>query len=275
VTEIINFMNVGTRNCHAMHVVDSDRLWQVFHERYCITLVSTGLARWRYRHRDSDASPDGIMLMEPGEVHVNTKIVEKGTFFAFCIDHEHLLELCRDTMVTPAHFKTELLESTPCRAHLMSLVRAAHEDEPEAQEEQLCLAVSSIVAQSDETPQRRPGRARTKVRRGAGLLLDRYRATPWKTVDVKQVAGELDMSYHWFVHSFRSEFGLPPYRFVQSLRRAHAQRLMTMGPSEDVTSMRDIALMAGYADAPHMARDFKRTQGVSPSLVARSLHTRW
>ncbi len=272
-SESIEYLPVGSRGAYALDVRSSDRLWHYFHERYCITLVNDGLARWRYRNRDAEAPPSGIMLMEPGEIHVNTKIEQAGSFFALFLSPEHLADLAGCDSLP--HFRLELLRGADCAAQLLKLVESCRGDDVAAQEEQLCLAVSAVLSQAAEHLPRLPGRARTRVRKGARLMEDRYNGTPWKTVDVRDVASELGMSYHWFVHSFRDEFGIPPYRYVQSLRRSRARALFATGPHENVQSARDVAVAVGYADAPHMSRDWKKTFGVSPAAMARAMHDGW
>ncbi len=274
-TESIEVVPVGTQGCHALDVRNSERLWRYYHERYCMTLVAAGQAEWRYRSRSAEASTRGVMLMEPGEVHVNTSVEAAGSFFAVCIDPDHIAQLTQDYGLGNLHFNTEFLRAEPCIQQLQRLRFACEHEEPAAQEEQLCLALHQILKYASERSLVRPGLAGTPVRRGAKLLENRYRSERWRTVDVRKVAEEVGMSYHWFVHSFKSEFGLAPYQFVQALRRESAKALIAAGPSDRLETMRDIAMEAGYADASHMTREFRREYGLTPGEMAAVMHHRW
>src|SRR5258706_2659088 len=54
----------------------SARLWRVYHETYAIcSLLRLGgaVTRWTYRGKLHASHAEGLMLMEPGEVHVNPR----------------------------------------------------------------------------------------------------------------------------------------------------------------------------------------------------------
>jgi AraC-like DNA-binding protein len=274
-SESIRFVPVGARGSYALHVRDCNRLWSYFHERYCVTVVQKGLARWRYRQRDADASPQGAMLMEPGEIHANTSVQDAGTFFALFVSPEHITDLSAELLPNKPHFAFSVLQAPHSLQHLHALIAACEQADPQAQEEQLCLALTQVFWHATEQRRPLPRPARTHVRRGRILLEERYREDPGSTVDVGEVARDSGVSYYWFVHSFRAEYGLPPYRFVQSLRASHARQLVAGGPTAELRSLRDIANASGYADAPHMTRDFRRTFGVTPKAMATAVHPGW
>ncbi len=273
--ESIKIVGVGLESAHALDVRDSDRLWRYYHEHYCVTLLHHGHAEWRYRGNDAVATPDTLMLMEPGEVHVATKVAVPGSFFAVFVSKEHLGRMMGDEVGIEPHFALQSLASPACVERMQMLYAATQWGEKPAQEEQLCMIYADVLAAAGEAPRRVPANAQSRVRRGAALLEERYREMPKKTVVIQEIAAELNMSYHWFVHSFRNEFGLPPYRFVQSLRLAHARRLMAKGPNDELRSVKDVATAAGYVDAPHMARDFRRVKGLPPRAWARVLNPGW
>lgn len=273
--ESVKIVSVGTEGCYALDVEQSQRLWHHFHERHCITLVTAGQAHWRYRNRYSEASVHGVMLMEPGEVHANTSIEQAGNFLAVCLAPNQVADWCLEYGIRDVHFGAQFLRARPCIAALSKLHAMVYEAESAAVEEQLSLVFRSVLTHASESPLVTPGRATTLVRRGAKVLEERYHEERWRTVDIKQVAAELGMSYHWFVHSFKVEFGLPPYRFVQSLRAAHARSLLATGPRGQVQNIRDVAMAAGYADAPHMTRELRRMYGIAPGEMAHGMRTGW
>lgn len=274
-SESIQVLTIGTGSAYALRVTDSARLWRYHHDRYCITLTLAGQGRWRYRHRDAEVSPRGLMLMEPGEVHANTGVDSPGTFFALFVAPEQIDALLECTEPSRPHFRISSLESREATGALMRMCSAADVEEPEAQEQLLSLALSTVLSQAAEREVVMPRVSRRKLRVGATLLQASYLEQPSRTVDVREIAAELSMNYHWFVHSFRREFGLAPYQFVKTLRISQARRLMLRGPTEQTRTLGAVALHVGYADAAHMHREFQRDCGILPSALAAVLNPRW
>jgi AraC-like DNA-binding protein len=215
------------------------------------------------------------MLMEPGETHANTSVQSPGTFFALFVASEQIDQLLECSETRRPHFKKPVLEYADAQAALKQLHATIDTEDAEAQEQHLCLALTTVLGASAEREVVVPRVSGRKLRLGLHSLGERYRAQPWKTVDVREVAAELSVSYHWFVHSFRREFGLAPYQFVKALRVSSARSLMSRGPNDTVRTLGDIAFQVGYADAAHMHREFKRDCGLKPSTLAAALNPTW
>jgi AraC-like DNA-binding protein len=273
--ESIQVFPVGRSGAYALGVSGTERLWRYYHEGYCMTLVLDGFGYWRYRNQDAEVSPRGVMLMEPGEVHANTKIVTPGSFFAVFIDVSLVGRIAEALGLRAAHFKTEFSLDPELIQHLRCLRFVTEQEGPEAQEQQLLLAFKAALkgAGEDSLPLRQS--CPRKLRSGRDLLAERYHAQPWRTVDIEQVAGDCGLSYHWFVHAFSEQFGVAPYQYVKALRMARARELMALGPHEHVRTVRDIAVATGYADASHMNREFKRDHGIRPGVLAKALNRGW
>lgn len=273
--EQIRILPVGQQGSHAMDVTGSERMWRYFHEAYCLTFISNGLAYFRYRSRELEASTDRVFLVEPGNLHVNTHVVVPGSFFAVTITPEQLAKLTLDNGGRLPHLACTTLRSPMLRDLMTSLVDAARDDEPAAQEENLCLALEQVLMQTAERRAAAPASGRERVRFGAALLREMYWSEPARTIDIHCVAQQLGMSYYWFVHSFKDTMGIPPYRFVQTLRAARARTLLAQGPAPGQRSVRQIARLVGYSDGPHMARDFRRSFGIAPTEMARGMNPGW
>lgn len=275
VSETIRVQTVGTGSAYALQVSNSARLWRYHHDRYCITLTLAGQGRWRYRRRDAEVSPSGLMLMEPGEVHANTSVESPGTFLALFVAPEEIDELLQCTEANRPHFEMLNLGSKEAREELLRLHSVLDAEDAEAQQEHLALSLTKVLSLTTEREIVAPRPSHHKLRLGVKLLEERYRAQPTKTVDVRQVAVELSMNYHWFVHCFRNEFGLAPYQFVKTLRVSKARSMMSVGPNDGTRTLGDIAFQVGYSDSAHMHREFLRDCGIKPSELAAALNPRW
>jgi AraC-like DNA-binding protein len=88
-------------------------------------------------------------------------------------------------------------------------------------------------------------------------------------VPVAALADELGCSRRHLVDGFRRHVGLPPKRVARILRFGRVLRLLEDGGGR---SLGDIAASCGYADQPHLNRDFRAFAGASPGdWLARRL----
>lgn len=90
---------------------------------------------------------------------------------------------------------------------------------------------------------------------------DRMTAAPerdWSVADCAQVAG---VSEHHFARSFKAAFGVPPHRYLLSLRleRAAARLRDTDDP------ILDIALATGWRSLGTFGRTFREVMGATPT----------
>lgn len=97
----------------------------------------------------------------------------------------------------------------------------------------------------------------------AMLAIERTLATPLEPLQVAAAAG---VTPRQLSRLFQAAIGLSPGRFAQRLRAERAQRMVLAGRS----SMTDIAIICGYSDASHFARDYRRRFGSSATAARRN-----
>jgi AraC family transcriptional regulator len=85
-------------------------------------------------------------------------------------------------------------------------------------------------------------------------------------IPIADLAAICRLSPSYFARAFKTSFGLPPRRYVQSRRIARAQHQMLS--SEE--SLTQIALACGFADQAHFCRVFRRLVGQSPGQWRRA-----
>jgi AraC-like DNA-binding protein len=102
-------------------------------------------------------------------------------------------------------------------------------------------------------------------------LLDRVRALVVaslpKAIAVDAMAAEYGMTRSHFSHFFRARTGLTPARFATEVRTHEAARLLL----DTRTPLKQIALAAGFANASHFCRMFRRFQHLSPASYRRTI----
>jgi AraC-like DNA-binding protein len=81
-------------------------------------------------------------------------------------------------------------------------------------------------------------------------------------VDIGTVAAEVGWSRRHLGEQFRREFGLPPKVMARVMRFEKAKRLMSAAPEPDLAA---VAAAAGFADQPHLTRDWRGLAGSTPA----------
>jgi transcriptional regulator GlxA family with amidase domain len=81
---------------------------------------------------------------------------------------------------------------------------------------------------------------------------------------VVELARCVNLSPSRFVHLSRRPTGHKPARSLRELRLDRARTLAV----DSVLSIKEIMARAGFNDPSHFARDFRRTNGISPHMVA-------
>jgi AraC-like DNA-binding protein len=95
---------------------------------------------------------------------------------------------------------------------------------------------------------------------GVRRAVKRLRADLAEPLSLEKLGTELRMSKSHLVRCFQQALGVPPQRYRKLVRLQRARRLLESGHSVGETSVQ-----TGFADAPHLSRDFRDWLGVSPA----------
>lgn len=80
------------------------------------------------------------------------------------------------------------------------------------------------------------------------------------TISLASLAAETGLSLFHFCRVFESAHGMPPAAYVRNRRVHRAKQLIETG-----TALADAAARSGFADQPHMTRQFRAVLGVTPA----------
>jgi AraC family transcriptional regulator len=98
-------------------------------------------------------------------------------------------------------------------------------------------------------------------------IIERIEANPLEQFDLAALAAESGYSYTRFIHAFRAQTGLSPYRYIVRLRLGRAKRLMH---NRSLTLL-EIALESGFASHAHFTHAFRQHVGCAPSQFRTAL----
>lgn len=84
---------------------------------------------------------------------------------------------------------------------------------------------------------------------------------PSRNFSLGKMAQSVNLSAAYFCYLFKSITGVPPAKYLKSLRMQQSTVLLTT----TFLSVKEIVRQVGLADDSHFVRDFKRIYGVTPS----------
>ncbi len=88
-----------------------------------------------------------------------------------------------------------------------------------------------------------------------------------RSFGVEEIARRHGLSRSHFSHRFRRATGLAPAAYILELRLAEVRRLLRLGAAP----LKDIAAEAGFADANHLCKAFRRQYHLTPGAYRRQL----
>lgn len=81
-------------------------------------------------------------------------------------------------------------------------------------------------------------------------------------LSLAELAQAVNLSAWRLCHIFKSEVGVPPIKYLRSLRMERAKKLLEVS----FLSVKEIGFQVGLNDESHFVRDFKATYGLAPTL---------
>jgi AraC family transcriptional regulator len=92
-------------------------------------------------------------------------------------------------------------------------------------------------------------------------VIDLMQGDPSQNFPLGKMAESVNLSAPYFCYLFKTLTGVPPAKYLKSLRMQEAATLLTT----TFLSIKEIVRQVGLADESHFVRDFKRYYGMTPS----------
>src|SRR6185295_9447946 len=92
-------------------------------------------------------------------------------------------------------------------------------------------------------------------------VIELMEGDPSRAFSLGEMAESVNLSPPYFCYLFKSITGVPPARYLKSLRMQQAATLLTT----TFLSVKEIVRRVGCTDESHFVRDFKRIYGRTPS----------
>ena len=92
-------------------------------------------------------------------------------------------------------------------------------------------------------------------------VIELMQGDPSRTFSLGEMAESVNLSPPYFCYLFKTITGVPPARYLKTLRMQQAATLLTT----TFLSVKEVVRSVGCSDESHFVRDFKRIYGVTPS----------
>jgi AraC-like DNA-binding protein len=242
--------------------------WRVYHETYSIATLldaSRGSVEWTYRNKVYTAVAGEIGLMQPGEVHADTRPTPPSDFRVLLLPAPLVTEAAIElgSPRSQPNLKSGHC-SDPRLFRALARLHVSLESECSPLERQsyfvACLRMllehcsEGGIVSSDAGPRASLLRARDFIREHFS-----------RAVGLEELAAVSELSRFHLVRAFTHAFGLPPHAYQISIQIAKARSLLSAGarPAE-------VAAETGFADQSHLTRHFRALFHTTPGEYRRA-----
>ena len=97
-------------------------------------------------------------------------------------------------------------------------------------------------------------------------VIELMQGDPSRNLTLGKMAESANLSPPYFCYLFKTITGVPPAKYLKSLRLQQAAMLL----STTFLSVKEIVRQVGMGDESHFVRDFKRVYGMTPSEYRNS-----
>jgi AraC-like DNA-binding protein len=231
------------------------------HETWEFYLQEQGETGWEADNHTYHVGSGDLLAIPPKTVHRLLRRCEvKHHFFFAAIQVDTVLQRHPTLQAAWTRRRPFVLSSVP---YLQLPFRQLNEEicrEGAFRSLGLRLTTDYIVTEisrmlHDESRARSLATRHPGVRRALALLDTSYQER-WRLRDLARATGT---SPNYLAEIFAREIGVPPHRYLLSVRIERAKEILT----RDNMSITDLALSLGFASSQHFARAFKLATGIS------------
>lgn len=239
------------------------------HDCYAIGMTTEGVHRMFQRHATHTVGPGRLVLINPDEVHSADATCEAGWSYRMLYVYDEAIRLACGPInghdLAPPRFSCPVVSDRPLLRDLFALSRLRREQtcglelDVRATDTLGRLFKRHAGTDRDSSNLRLEPRAAVTVRE---YLHGHY----GEVVRLDALARLVDLHPRYLIRVFRKAIGVPPHRYLDLVRVAHAQDLIGRG-----FPLADVAALVGFSDQSHLTRHFRRAIGLTPGQYFTAL----
>jgi AraC-like DNA-binding protein/mannose-6-phosphate isomerase-like protein (cupin superfamily) len=240
-----------------------------FHEHYVIELVVEGADKFYCNGKTHTATPNELVFINPGEVHTGST-VPGGPLHYYSIspginELKHISSVLERPITQDLYFQHSLSNQSQLADKMLFFFRAIQSSSTEdLQLEELFIDLMNDLISNAYCKVNENFKTGTKDLR-IQQVVDLLRASFTQPVSLQQMAEHVRISPFHLIRLFKTAIGLSPYEYLLVLRLEHAKKLLHKGHS-----VQDAASGAGFYDASHFNRLFRKISGSTPKIFRSS-----
>jgi AraC-like DNA-binding protein len=247
-------------------ITETRRAWSMIHDAFAAWFVRSEpgmrVGRWSRRGREHDVVGGSVHLFEPGESHHGATF-ERPTklsiiWWSPAAVESSVAELgIREPLRWNRH-EVPAYAVPEAMPHLWELLDGDGANIADACAE---LTRELVLTARETAPHETHDRCHPGVERALAHLARRFA----ENVPLDELAGVARLSKYHLARRFRDATGFAPHRYQTMHRVLEARRCLERG-----ASVEDAAEIAGFVDASHLTRVFRRALGVTPGAWGRA-----
>ncbi|NHZ90892.1 helix-turn-helix domain-containing protein [Massilia sp. CCM 8733] len=227
------------------------------HDTWTIGWVEQGANRFRRGRTEWVAGPGTVCVVNPGEVHTGGgeamtywNLMPSDALLARVFPHTaHEQLFLRDAVVADAAAVAAIRRLfSSCASAGTALAREQAVVDGLAGLFMRCARIAAADIRRDNMPS------------AARMAQEFIEAHLDQSLSLATLAGATGLSLFHFCRVFEAAHGMPPAAYVRNRRVHRARQLIGAG-----AALADAAVRAGFADQPHMTRQFRAVLGITPA----------
>jgi AraC-like DNA-binding protein len=240
------------------------------HEVFAMGVITRGANKLACRGATHVVRTGQMVVIEPGEIHTGEPVGKTGWTYRMLYPAADVVRAAAgrdETTGDTPHFRSTLIDDPRCADEFVRLHHQLESSSSELEQESRILTflrgfVATHAGGCAEPP---PGRDH----RAIAIVRDYLHAHYNRPVRLATLAELTDLSPFHLIRVFRAGVGLPPYSYLEQVRIARAQAMLSRG-----VSVSRVAFATGFSDQSHLTRHFKRIVGMTPGQYMRGALTR-
>ncbi|MGF1777087.1 AraC family transcriptional regulator [Vibrio nomapromontoriensis] len=230
------------------------------HQEFSVGVVDDGRSTFTINNREISISSGSTVIVNPLEVHAcNPKSCDSWSYKMLFVCPTWLASLQaklngsdgKDFVPLAQPHLTDKVVFSQFQSLAEMLL---NEDSKEALEQE-SIAFFAELFQRSGVQVIHEKNVKAKLTKALRFIQSRYD----KSVSVREMAEHVGLSEYYFIHAFRSEYGLTPYAMQMVSRVNEAKLRLKQGQS-----IAHVAIDLGFSDQSHFHRNFKKIVAATP-----------
>lgn len=235
------------------------------HDYYVLGIIERGVQSFTHERAFHVTTPGQLIVINPWEVHTGEAVAADGFQYRALYPTTALMQTIAANFDTGAlpRFGGSVKHDPQLFRWIQRLhARSETADDTLALEEDLTAFFVALVRRHAVGRLHLPNVDTSE--RVIEHVRDFLEAHYSSHITLDRLAREVSLSPFHLARLFRRRVGIPPHKYLESVRIRHAERLLAAG-----APIADVAYRTGFSSQSHLNRTFKRTIGTTPGLYVQ------